>query len=146
MPVASRLCATGLLRAHASFGGAAAGISYYVVTVTNAGPTPCTLDGYPVLKFFGPSGAGGAGAGPALQVSESHAGSPASVVLLRPGGDVESLVLFSDVPVNGVGCPQVASALVYPPGSSESISVPMSLSPCGGVRVDAFGPVGSERP
>src|ERR1700739_2466543 len=54
-------CTTPLLSLTASFGGAAAGGSYYRFNAENTGPSSCSIDGYPSLTFFAPGAAGGAG-------------------------------------------------------------------------------------
>jgi hypothetical protein len=138
-------CPTGVLATHATFGGAAAGSSYYLITIADTGPHPCTLDGYPDLKFFAPSGAGGAGAGAPLALAITHGGPAPSPVTLRAGHAGESLLIFSDN--GGSDCPAVGSALLTPPGSSEALPLALSFSPCGGgVRVYAVGSAGSESP
>ncbi|HLI15892.1 MAG TPA: DUF4232 domain-containing protein [Acidimicrobiales bacterium] len=128
-------------------GGAAAGTVYVRLDVTNEGPTTCSLDGYPSVALFGPSGASGAGAGPKLPIGTEDAGPPPQLVTLAPNGRAEFLLVAPDVPVNGAGCATVASVAVTPPGSSEALSAPLSLAPCGtAVKVYAFAPPGSESP
>jgi Protein of unknown function (DUF4232) len=146
-PGTAATCSTGVLSASASFGGGAAGTLYYAVSVKNIGPTACSLNGYPSYAFFGASGAGGAGAGARLAISQVDAGPPPSPVRVAPGSTAESIIIYTDVPTNGTACVQAASALLTPPGSQESISFPITFGPCGGsVKVYAFGPPGSERP
>lgn len=141
-------CSTGVLSAAASTGGSAAGSAYETVTLTNGGPTTCAVDGYPTIAFFAPSAAGGAGAGAKLDIAVQDGGGPApTLVTLAAKGQAEFLVLFSDVPAGGVGCSTVASAEMSLPGSSESLTFPMSISLCGGsVRLYPFGAPGSENP
>ncbi|HVB04945.1 MAG TPA: DUF4232 domain-containing protein [Acidimicrobiales bacterium] len=139
-------CSTGALSLSASGGGASAGSSVETFTVTNNGPATCRLDGYPSLTFFGPTAGGGAGAGAKLAITDQDAGPAPAAVTLKTNGSAEFLVIFSDVPVGG-GCTTVASVEMAPPGSSESVTAPVSFSPCGGtVKVYAFGVPGSENP
>ena len=140
-------CSTGLLSITAAPGGVAAGTSYIVFTLTNRGPTPCTLDGFPSLEFFGPSGASGAGAGPKLSITSMDGGEAPGLVTLASDGTAEFIVVINDVPVGGVGCSTVASVDVAIPGTGESLAVPVTMTPCGGsVTVDAFASAGSESP
>ena len=140
-------CSTGVMSASATTGGSAAGSAYETFTVTNNGPSACVVDGFPTLTFFGASAAGGAGAGPQLNVTIEHSDVVPTPVSIASKGSAEFLVLFSDVPVGGVACDTVASANVGLPGSAESLSLPVSMDLCGGsVRLDPFGSSGSENP
>jgi len=145
--LAETACSAGVLGISPAPGGVAAGTSYVVFTLTNRGPTSCTLDGYPTLQFFSPSGASGAGAGERLSITSTDSGAAPSVVTLASGGTAEFIVVIDDVPVGGVGCSAVASVDVAIPGTGEAVAVPVSMRPCGGsVRVYAFAPSGSESP
>jgi hypothetical protein len=140
-------CSAALLQFGATFGGAAAGGTYYTITATNIGPDPCSLDGYPTISFYAPSGAGGAGAGSPVSITVQDGGSPPTSVIVAPKGEADFLLVFTDVPVNGEGCASVASAEITPPGSSDASALPISFEPCGGtVKVYAFGSPGSESP
>jgi len=140
-------CSTGVLRPSSTLGGSAAGSSYATFTVTNEGPSACSLEGYPKIAFFGASGAGGAGAGALLQITTQDSGATASPVTLPRKGSAEFLVTFSDVPAGGFGCSTVASVQITPPNSGESLPLPVSVSICGGsARVQPFAPPGSESP
>jgi hypothetical protein len=117
------------------------------VSVKNSGPTKCSLDGFPSYRFLGASGAGGAGDGPVVDISVSHGGPAATSVTIAPGATADSLIVYSDTAAGGSNCPLVASALLTPPGSTESLSFPIAFSPCGAaVSVFAFGPAGTESP
>jgi hypothetical protein len=140
-------CATSALEAQATFSGSSAGRAYSTVTVKNTGPTRCALEGYPSYKFFGPSGAGGAGAGSQISISTRHSGPAPARVVLEAGSTADSIIVFSDIASGGSNCPSVASAHLTPPGSEESVTFPISFSPCGSaVLVYAFGEAGSESP
>jgi hypothetical protein len=136
-----------LLGISAAPGGVAAGTSYIVFTLTNRGPTRCTLDGFPSLEFFGPSGASGAGAGPRLSITSVDGAEAPRLVTLASDGTAEFIVVINDVPVGGVGCSTVASVDVAIPGTGEALAVPVTMRPCGGsATVDAFASPGSESP
>lgn len=140
-------CSTGVLSASATPGGSAAGTAYETVTVTNGGPTTCTVDGFVDIAFYGPSAAGGAGSGPRLDISVVDSSTQPSPVTLASKADAEFLVVYSDVPAGGVGCSTVASAEFSLPGNAEELTLPVSMTLCGGsVRVDPFGAPGSENP
>jgi hypothetical protein len=140
-------CSPGVLGITSSPGGVAAGTSYTVFTLTNRGSTRCDLEGYPSLRFFGPSGASGAGAGPLLDITAIDRGRAPSLVTLAGGGSAEFIVVINDVPVGGVGCATVASVNVSISGTNEAIGVPVAMKPFGGsVSVYAFGPPDSESP
>ena len=140
-------CSTGVLGLSTAAGGIAAGTAYSVFTLDNRGPSACSLDGYPNLVFFGPSGAGGSGAGPKLSIGLVDAGPAPRPVTLKSGGSAEFILVYHDVPVGGVGCETVGSVDVSLPSSSEVLSALLSISACGGTtNVYAFGLPGSERP
>jgi len=140
-------CSTGVLGLTARAGGIAAGTAYSIFTVVNRGPSACSLDGYPGISLFGPSGATGAGAGPKLSIDVVDAGPSPKPVTLRKSGSAEFILVYHDVPIGGVGCSTVASAEVSFPDSAEVLGTPLSISACGGTAsVYTFGPPGSESP
>ena len=111
----------------------------------NANHGGSDLEGYPVLTFFARSGAGGSGAGARVALAVSHAGPSPTTVTLSVGHPAEALLVFTDI--GGSDCPSIGSVLLVPPGSSESLPLRLSFTPCGGgVRVYAVGPAGSENP
>lgn len=111
--------------------GTSAGTTHLTFTLKNGAPKPCTLEGFPTVAFYGASGAGGAGAGAKLPLSDVEIGGPATPVTLDAGGAAQFVLSVSGVPVNGAGCSTVASLEVTPPGSTESLSVPDSFQACG---------------
>lgn len=140
-------CSTAVLTPQSAQGGAAAGTSYVTIDVTNGGPTTCSLDGRPMITLYGSSGAGGAGAGPKLAMTDVAGGPAPSPVTLAPKGVAEFLIVFDDVPVGGYGCLAVASIDIAPTTPTESLSLPVSFSPCGpSVEVYPFATPGSESP
>lgn len=108
-----------------------AGTTRLTFALTNGGPQPCSLDGYPTVTLYGPSPAGGAGAGSKLSFSNIRLGGPPASVLLAPTYAADFVVSVAEVPVNGAACQTVASIQVNPPGSRESVSLPDSFQACG---------------
>jgi Protein of unknown function (DUF4232) len=140
-------CSVGVLQLSVAAGGAAAGSSFETFTLENAGPSTCSLEGYPTLTLYGASPAGGAGAGPRLALTSVEGGPTPQPVTLDKGQSAEFLVLFSDVPVGGAGCSDVASVGVAPTDSGEALNAPVSFSPCGpSVKVYPIAAAGSESP
>lgn len=140
-------CSTGVLGLSAAAGGTAAGTAYSIFTLANRGPSACSLEGYPSLSFFSPSGAGGSGAGQKLSIAVVDAGPSPEPVTLHAGGSAEFILVYHDIPVGGVGCSTVGSVDVSLPDSTEVLSTPVSITACGGTaNVYAFGPPGSESP
>lgn len=139
-------CSTASLQlaedpAKSTAGAGSADIAY---TLTNSGSTPCLLDGFPTVTFYGPSGASGAGAGPELSLTTQQTGSSPSPVILDAGGVGAFYLVVGNVPANGASCTAVASIEVAPPGGKEVLSVPASLEPCGpSVGVTAIEPLAS---
>lgn len=146
-PTTVASCTTPLLSLTATFGGAAAGGSYYRFNAENVGPSKCSINGYPTLSFFAPSAAGGAGSTSPVTLTTTDTGPNPTTVTLAPHASAEFLLTFTDVPVNGAGCSTVGSVNVTPPNETGSTPVAISFSPCGGVvKVYAFGPSGTENP
>jgi hypothetical protein len=144
-PSTPATCSTAVLGLSATAGGAAAGTTSETFTFTNTGPTACSLYGYPTLTFYGPSGAGGSGAGPKLKIYPVNGKDVSAPVTIAAGATAQFLVILSDVPVNGVGCTSVASVDVAPPGTTETLSLPLELQPCGGaVTVEPVAAPGTE--
>lgn len=136
-----------MLNATATSAGIAAGSAYETFSLTNGGPTSCTVEGYVNLAFFGASGAGGAGAGPRLSVTVNETGAVPATVTLASQATAEVSMRYSDVPVGGVGCDTVASADLSLAGAAETLTFPASLTLCGGsVEVGPLGPAGSQSP
>jgi hypothetical protein len=121
--------ATLTLAQDAAKSTAGAGSSDLAYTLTNSGPTACTLDGFPDVVFFGPPTAAGAGA--RLSVKAQPSGAAPAKVTIDAGGAGAFYLVVGDVPVDGVGCFTVASIEVTPPGGTGALKVAGPLSSCG---------------
>lgn len=119
----------------------AAGTGTGVVTVTNTGTTPCTVDGYPTVALYSGSGA------PltvtmvnGLSVSVTpQAGAPPSSVTIAPSSTAQFAYQFSDVPTGAqTSCPVSEQATTTMPGASASSPYfALAIGPCnnGTIRV-----------
>lgn len=128
---ASPACSSGVLGLREGGAAAAAGTAHVTFVLTDEGPQPCTLQGYPAVGLFGVSGAGGAGAGAPLGLRAVRLGTGPAVVTVSAGRPAAFVLSVSDVPVDGAGCQQVASLQVTPPGAGGALSVPASFQACG---------------
>jgi hypothetical protein len=116
-------------------GQGAAGTITGVITVTNAGTSPCTVNGYPKVALFSGSGA------PltvtivnGLSVTVSGpANAPPSSFSVAPSATAQFAYQFSDVPVGSeTSCPTSESGSVTMPGSTTaSPTFQLAISPCG---------------
>jgi hypothetical protein len=116
-------------------GEGAAGTITGVITVTNAGTSPCTVDGYPTMALFSGSGA------PlsvtlvnGLSVSISTpANAPPSSFSVAPSSPAQFAYQFSDVPVGSeTSCPTSEAASVTMPGATvASPKFQLAIGPCG---------------
>ena len=125
-------CSSGVLLLREDGLSAAAGTSHVTYVLTNEGPAACRIGGYPSIAFFGPSGAGGAGAGPSLAIRSFDLGHAAGPVTLAHGAIATFVLSVSEVPVNGAGCQQAGSLQVTPPGTGAALSVRAGYTVCGG--------------
>jgi hypothetical protein len=113
----------------------AAGTITGVVTVTNTGAMPCTVDGYPTMGLYSGSGAPLTVTmvnGLTLSVSP-QASAPASSVTIAPSSTAQFAYQFSDVPVGAeTSCPTSEQATTTMPGTSTSSGYfALSIDPCG---------------
>jgi hypothetical protein len=137
--VAAAACSR--ITASAGQGQGAAGTITGVITVTNTGPSACTVNGYPTMALYSGSGA------PltvtvvkGLTVSLSPpANAGPSPVMIGPSSTAQFAYQFSDVPVGAqTSCPSSESASVTMPGAaSGSPGFALAIAPCnnGTVRV-----------
>jgi hypothetical protein len=116
-------------------GQGAAGTITGLITVTNAGTTACTVNGYPTMALFSGSGATLTVTivnGLTVSVS-SAANAPPTSVSVAPSKTAQFAYQFSDVPVGAeTSCPTSESASVTMPGSTTaSPSFQLAIGPCG---------------
>ena len=115
-------------------GQGAAGTITGTVTVTNAGSTPCTVNGYPTLALFSGSGAPLTVTlvnGLTVSISAPADGAP-TAVNLAPSGTAQFAYQFSDVPVGSeTSCPTSEAASVTMPGATTaSANFSLAIDPC----------------
>jgi hypothetical protein len=134
-PACSHITAT------AGQGQGAAGTITGVITVTNTGPSGCTVNGYPTMALYSGSGA------PitvtmvnGLTVSLSPpANAGPSAVTIGASSTAQFAYQFSDVPVGAeTSCPSSESVSVTMPGAtSGSPAFALAIAPCnnGTIRV-----------
>jgi hypothetical protein len=116
-------------------GQGAAGTITGLITITNAGTTACTVNGYPTMALFSGSGAPLTVTivnGLSVTVS-SAANAPPSSVSVAPSSMAQFAYQFSDVPVGSeTSCPTSESASVTMPGSTTSSpTFQLAIGPCG---------------
>lgn len=121
-------CATSQLTGSIGDGGTGAGAAAQRVAIIlhNAGPSSCTLQGWPGVSFVG--GGHGAQIGNSATLDRS---TPHATQTLRPGGEVQAIVVVqSSTKWNSATCePRVTDGFrVFPPGSRQSLFIPASGS------------------
>jgi len=123
------------ITAAAGQGQGAAGTITGVITVTNAGTSPCTVNGYPKVALFSGSGAPLTVTlvnGLSVSVSGPANAAPSSFSV-APSATAQFAYQFSDVPVGSeTSCPTSESAAVAMPGSTTSSpTFQLAIGPCG---------------
>jgi uncharacterized protein DUF4232 len=132
-PAASTAC--NHIAGSSGQGQGAAGTITGVITVTNTGASPCTVDGYPTVALFSGSGA-------PLTVTmvnglsvtlSTAANAPPSSVVVAPSSTAQFAYQYSDVPVGSeTSCPTSESASVTMPGATTaSPTFQLAIGPCG---------------
>lgn len=116
-------------------GQGAAGTITGLITITNAGTTTCTVNGYPTMALFSGSGAPLTVTmvnGLTVTVSSAANAQPSSVSV-APSSMAQFAYQFSDVPVGSeTSCPTSESASVTMPGSTTSSpAFQLAIGPCG---------------
>jgi hypothetical protein len=125
--------------AAASGAQGAAGTQIGTITLTNPGPSSCTIFGYPTLYRYD--------AGNSIPVTIVHgltvnlgppATSPPSTVILAAGQQAEFTYQYSDVPTGGeTTCATSSSMAISVPGvASPSGQFPLTMAPCNNNTVD----------
>ncbi len=132
-PTASTAC--NHIAGSSGQGQGAAGTITGVITVTNTGASPCTVDGYPTVALFSGSGA-------PLTVTmvnglsvtlSTAANAPPSSVVVASSSTAQFAYQYSDVPVGSeTSCPTSESASVTMPGATTaSPTFQLAIGPCG---------------
>ena len=120
---------------------AGAGNRGHTLALTNAGATPCTLEGYPEVRLFDADGdpLSGVRSEQTLGSHFSEGQAPPPVDLL-PEGRAYFDILSTAVPSAGQeSCPQATRMRVTAPGDSAALELDMRIQPCGGrVRITPF--------
>ncbi|PLC12003.1 hypothetical protein AUQ48_06875 [Kocuria flava] len=119
--------------------GGAAGSVWVELTVTNTGPDPCRVAGYPGVSFVDGTGAQiGAAA-------ERDTGVPGTGGTLAPGGSATAALRIGQAAVHA-GCEArpAAGLRVYPPENTSSVVVPLPVQACAApgvqqLEVQGFG-------
>jgi hypothetical protein len=106
-----------------------------VITVTNAGTSPCRVDGYPTMALFSGSGAPLTVTimnGLSVTVSSAANASPSSFSV-APSSSAQFAYQFSDVPVGSeTSCPTSETATVTMPGATTASPIfQLAIAPCG---------------
>lgn len=127
-------CRAADLRLAAGPADAGAGNRVQVLTLTNAGATPCSLSGYPSVSLLDANGR------PVSGVRSDQNPGTAAPVTLAAGGRAFFDIAWNVVPNEAQGqttCPTAARVTVRFGAETASLAVPLSLTPCGGrVRVN----------
>jgi Protein of unknown function (DUF4232) len=132
-------CATAVLRLSLASGAGAAGTAYFYYDLTNAGPTACSLIGYPGVAVLDAHGR-------VVQHPARRRATPQArvrLVILGPGKHARFLVNSTDV-IPSPGCPRTYSGTtlqVYPPNQRKAIRLPRHGPFCN-LRVGPVQPAG----
>ena len=140
-PAAAASCTSSVLHlgedvTKSSVGAGSADIAF---TLTNSAATPCSVEGYPAVTFYG-----SAGEGSPLALTTRDTGQQPASVTIDAGGAAAFYLVVGNVPVGGIGCTAVRSIAVVLPPSGTPLPLGVSLDPCGGaVGVTALEPLSS---
>lgn len=133
---ASVPCKVAQLRLSSDGGDAGAGNRASLFGVTNVGPDPCSLSGYPAVSLLDAQGR----ALTAVRSDQNPA--TATPVSVPVNGKAFFDITWNVVPNAGAGertCPSAARVRVLIPGDSAALAIPLAFAPCGGrIRVNPF--------
>jgi len=121
-------CASQDLRAGTGTGEGAAGSVYQVITFTNTGTTPCTLQGYPGVSLAGGSPLAQVGA-----AADRQSGEKAAVVTLQPQGVASAtlrIVEAQNFPASKCDATPTTSIKIYPPNQTAPIYLSYHSTGC----------------
>lgn len=133
---ASGPCRVAQLRLTSETADAGMGGRTNVFAVTNAGPAPCSVSGYPAVSLLDAQGR-------ALTAIRSDQNpQTATPVNIPVGGKGYFDIHWTVVPNEGAGervCPSAARVRVLIPGDPAALAIPLAFQPCGGrIRVNPF--------
>lgn len=115
--IASSGCASAHLEFSLSPPNAGAGSFLDVLSFTNVGSAPCTLEGFPGVSFLNSSGS------EVGQPAVRTAATPA-FVSLTPGGKAYAELQIPDPPAVGCVAGVPSEVRVYPPGQTAPLTAP----------------------
>jgi membrane-bound inhibitor of C-type lysozyme len=139
-------CRGPALRLAREGGDAGAGNRQAIMSLTNAGSTPCSVRGYPGVVLRGEDGDDLDQVRTVRQLGNYfRAGQPPEAVELSPGAKAYFDLSYSAVPHENLGetrCPSVAEVIAQAPGDTAEIPLDLEFQPCGRqVRVSPLRPV-----
>ncbi|MCM3330928.1 DUF4232 domain-containing protein [Kocuria palustris] len=102
----------------------------YQLVLTNTGSQPCVLSGYPGVSYAD-------AAGQPVGIPASRAPEAGAAVTVAPGQSASAGLQETEAGSYGQVCnPHETSALVvYPPGSTEALSIAHSTQACGNPKI-----------
>jgi Domain of unknown function (DUF4232) len=121
-------CSSQDLRAGAGTSEGAAGSVYQVITFTNVGGTPCTLQGYPGVSLAGGSPLAQVGA-----AADRQSGETATVVTLQPQGVASATLRIVDAqnfPSAKCGTEPTTAIKIYPPNQTAPLYLSYKSTGC----------------
>ena len=106
------------------------GSVHYQLVLTNTGSQPCVLSGYPGVSYAD-------AAGQPVGIPASRAPEAGAAVTVAPGQSASAGLQETGAGSYGQVCnPHETSALVvYPPGSTEALSIAHSTQACGNPKI-----------
>jgi hypothetical protein len=130
-------CRAGDLGLEVAESGASAGHWHAMLLFTNAGSTPCTVEGYPGVSFLDASG--GQVGYPAQRLANQTA-----PVVLGPGERAHAAMNVSNAYNFGEECGQpvsTATVRVFPPDDTADLRAPLETDVCPNLAMVDIGPV-----
>lgn len=112
----------------ADAGAGQRGVTY---TLTNAGPTRCTVGGHPRVELRDAAGQ----ALPSVVVERVTDDSSATRVTLAPGAQAAFALTYTGIPADGRPCVESAAVTITPPDAVHGTTLPARFSLCATRRV-----------
>ena len=129
-PAAAGVCDASSLAGSLQPVDAGMGSVHYQLVLTNTGSQPCVLSGYPGVSYAD-------AAGQPVGIPASRAPEAGAAVTVAPGQSASAGLQETGAGSYGQVCnPHETSALVvYPPGSTEALSIAHSTQACGNPKI-----------